>query len=822
MSGLHGVEDSISLSLTSLRSKSSKTHIFMQVVTLLWPPAFFSKNILYNLINAMNKFFMLLPVAAMMMTPSFAQTKGVGPILSIEGGQVQGIATDNAGVTVYKGIPYAAPPIGNLRWKEPQPVKAWKGVKLCDRFGHPGYQSVHYPGGYATEWGYGDEAPYSEDCLYLNVYTKAAGNPGKKLPVALWIHGGGYMEGWGTEPEFDGQEWASKDVVLVTINYRLGIFGFMTHPELSKESPHHVSGNYGILDQIQSLKWIKANIEKFGGDSNNVTIFGQSAGAGSVRTICESPLARGLFHKAVIMSGGGIDVPGKNGQAPKLATPMAKFFTYNPSLQESEAETKKVMDWAGLTSLRDLRKASTEMLHSLPAIYNRVNKTDTYVFQRPIVDGYVSLKSFDKATREGTIADVPYMIGYTLNDMGNMSDGIAEFCKVRNAGGNKAWAYEFARPLPDDGSMPEVSARLSGAFHSSDLWYVFKSLKHCWRPWTKGDWDLSEKMLTAWTNFAKYSNPNGESDGAWTPCTEQSPKFMLFKLDNQEAEASAMGSPIVATVNAQRIVDGGGTGNYKALMMDLTSLPAHTVFAPKDLSKFNSKNPLPVLVWGNGACSNSPWEHYRFLNEIASHGYLVIATGFYPRGDEPYEGEMSKPEQQVQSIDWAFAQNKDKNSPFFGKINTKAICAAGMSCGGLQTLFNCGDKRIKTYMICNSGLFIDANAAIPGMPMPGKDQLKKVHGPIMYLLGGETDIAYKNGMDDFHRINNVPAIAVNYPVGHGGTYREEFGGEFRFPAVAWLNWQLKKDQEAAKMFVGKDCGILKRDKWTIEKNSKVK
>ena len=407
---------------------------------------------------------------------------------------------------------------------------------------------------YTSEWGYGDEAPYSEDCLYLNVWTKAPGQTEKKLPVALWIHGGGYREGWGSEPEFDGQEWASKDVVLVTINYRLGIFGFMTYPELSAESPHHVSGNYGILDQIQSLKWVKENIAQFGGDPNNVTIFGQSAGAGSVRTLCESPLARGLFHKAVIMSGGGINIPAKDGEEAKPATPVNKFFTYNPTLAESEAETKKVMDWAGLTDLKALRAASTEILYSIPQLYNMVNKSDVFVMQRPIVDGYVSLNNFDAATREGTIADVPYMIGYTLNDMGSMGPGIAEFCKVRQSQGAKAWAYEFARKLPDDGKHPAITSRLKGAFHSSDLWFVFKSLKHCWRPWTQGDWDLSEKMLTAWTNFAKYSDPNGQPTAnsqsptaniGWEPCTTEKPHFMRFKLDDKDAEASDMGDFLV-------------------------------------------------------------------------------------------------------------------------------------------------------------------------------------------------------------------------------------------------------------------------------------
>ncbi|MBR4687268.1 MAG: carboxylesterase family protein, partial [Bacteroidales bacterium] len=196
------------------------------------------------------------------------------PILTIEGGQVQGVATDIAGVTAYKGIPYAAPPIGDLRWKAPQPVVPWDGVKVADRFGHPGFQAVHYPGGYTLEWGYGEEAPFSEDCLYLNVWTTAPGKTDAKLPVAYWIHGGGYREGWGSEPEFDGEEFAAHGVVLVSINYRLGVFGFLAHPELAAESPNGVSGNYGVLDMIQGLKWVKENIAQFGGDPDNVMIFG--------------------------------------------------------------------------------------------------------------------------------------------------------------------------------------------------------------------------------------------------------------------------------------------------------------------------------------------------------------------------------------------------------------------------------------------------------------------------------------------------------------------------------------------------------------------
>ncbi len=272
----------------------------------------------------------------------------------------------------------------------------------------------------------------------------------------------------------------------------------------------------------------------------------------------------------------------------------------------------------------------------------------------------------------------------------------------------------------------------------------------------------------------------------------------------------------------QKVVEDGGTGPSKAIMKEEASLPAHTVFVPQDLSKFGKKNPLPVLVWGNGACTNSPWEHYKFLNEIASYGFIVLATGYIPMEEQPFRGPMSTTQQQIESIDWAFAQNADPKSPYYNKIDVKNICVAGMSCGGLQTLFNCADPRITLLMICNSGLFNqqNANQAVGGMPMPPKEKLNEIHTPIMYLLGGETDIAYGNGMDDFRRISHVPACAANFPVGHGGTYREPHGGEFTVVALAWLQWQLKGDKKAAKMFVGNDCDLSKRKDWTIEKNAK--
>ena len=332
---------------------------------------------------------------------------------------------------------------------------------------------------------------------------------------------------------------------------------------------------------------------------------------------------------------------------------------------------------------------------------------------------------------------------------------------------------------------------------------------------------------------------HGEKDNV-VPCCQGKKFFELLQAAGVKTEATFVpegghGMGMYSEENLQkmvnfldaargartRIIEDGGTGAYKAILKEDPTLKEHTIIVPQDLSKFNAKNPLPVLVWGNGACANSPFEHINFLNEIASNGYIVLATGNIPMTDEWYKGPMSRSEQQIESIDWIIAQNADPASPYYQKIDVKNICVAGMSCGGLQTLYNCADPRIKTLMICNSGLFNQQNAhqAVGGMPMPTKDKLKDIHTPIIYILGGEKDIAYENGMDDFHRISHVPSCATNFPVGHGGTYREPHGGEFTVVALAWLNWQLKNDKKAAKMFKGKNCELSTRKDWTIEKNA---
>ena len=368
-----------------------------------------------------------------------------------------------------------------------------------------------------------------------------------------------------------------------------------------------------------------------------------------------------------------------------------------------------------------------------------------------------------------------------------------------------------------DGNTPkQFSARVASGLRGGQIEVRIDSLKGAllarlevpgtggWEKWQTLSADIENQMVNG-------QMVNGKCHDLYLVFTgRKGPK--LFNFDWWQIEGA----------QKSLVVEDGGTGNYKAIMKEEASLEAHTVFVPQDLSAFNEKNPLPVLVWGNGACTNSPWEHFKFLNEIASHGYLVLATGYIPMEEKPYQGPMSTTEQQIQSIDWAIAQNADPASLYYNKVDVKNICVAGMSCGGLQSLYNCADPRITSLMICNSGLFKNSNRnqAVGGMPMPDKSKLKEIHTPIIYILGGKEDIAYENGMDDFHLISHVPACAANFPVGHGGTYRQPHGGEFSVVALNWLNWQLKGDKQSALMFKGKDCLLSKRQGWTIEKNAK--
>ena len=473
----------------------------------------------------MKRLFIILALAAL------AACKPVNPILRVEGGLVKGVPTETPGVTVYKGIPYAAPPVGDLRWKAPQPVKNWGSLRICDTWGHPAWQNSHTPGGYTPEFFFDGDPEFSEDCLYLNIWTPAAGNPEAKLPVTLWVHGGGYVAGWGFEPEMDGEEWAKHGGVLVTFNYRLGLLGFLAHPGLSAESPDGVSGNYGMLDQVAALKWVKDNISVFGGDPDHITVMGQSAGAMSVQTLVTSPLSKDLIAGAIIQSGGGIRESQLLGGTP---------------LSLAEESGRNLMDWAGCKTLEEMRAIPPKDLLTLVSRYRNATGQNVQGVTAPVTDGHALSETFSEAALGGRIANIPYMIGCTLDDMPALASGIDRFCAERQKAGGKAYAYRFDRRLPTDG-RPDV---LKGAFHSSELWFMFKSLRFCWRPFTEGDYDLAEQMITCWTNFAACGDPNGTDGGPWTPCTEESPLFMHFGLDGDGAAVSAMGPMQPETITA--------------------------------------------------------------------------------------------------------------------------------------------------------------------------------------------------------------------------------------------------------------------------------
>ncbi len=276
---------------------------------------------------------------------------------------------------------------------------------------------------------------------------------------------------------------------------------------------------------------------------------------------------------------------------------------------------------------------------------------------------------------------------------------------------------------------------------------------------------------------------------------------------------------IISDSVVSRVVEEGGTGLYRAVMLKEPTLPTHTVFRPANLKVFNKTNKLPIIAWGNGACYNSPWEHVNFLNEVASHGFLVVAIGVMPKETGEQVKGRSQSTQLLDALDWAIAQNKDRKSPFYNKLDVSKIAVSGMSCGGLQTLEVAGDPRVSTVVVCNSGIFSTPGNGRSAMPNLTKENLSKIHTPTLYLLGGEKDIAYANGMDDFQRINHVPVFMANMDVGHGGTYSQPHGGEFARVATAWYKWQLKGDRTAGQLFSGEPAGLSTTSNWRVEKKN---
>jgi para-nitrobenzyl esterase len=455
--------------------------------------------------------------------------------VKVEQGIVQGTLED--GLRVFKGIPFAEPPVGDLGWKAPQPAEKWEGVKQTTAFAPTPMQGGNPPSG------------KSEDCLYLNIWTPAKSSK-DKIPVLVWIYGGGFSFGSTSEPGYDGANLAKKGVVLVSIAYRVNQFGFLAHPELSAESPNHVSGNYGILDQIAGLQWIKENIAAFGGDPNKVTIFGESAGGISVSMLCASPLAKGLFSGAISQSGGSF------GPTRRTTYPGENMKT----LEQAEADGIVYVQNAGASSIAELRKIEAD---KLPGGFGMPGGW-------PIVDGYFIPDDQYKMYEAGNFNDTPILVGYNSDEgasftrtkdpkeftesvqqrYGKFAGALLEAYPVTestvpktardlardaafgwhtwswarlqsNMGKSKAWLYYFDQH-PD---YPEDSPQYGyGSPHGQDVAYVFMHVNAA----NESDAALSEAIGTYWTNFAKYGNPNGESVPEWPPFSDENPNVMYL------------------------------------------------------------------------------------------------------------------------------------------------------------------------------------------------------------------------------------------------------------------------------------------------------
>lgn len=474
---------------------------------------------------------------------------------TIETGKVRGVACGWPSITAFYGIPYAAPPVGELRWRPPQPAAPWEGVRDCARPG-PRCPQAGVSGDFYRREFYPVEEPMSEDCLYLNIWTPAQSLEGR-LPVMFWIHGGAFVTGYGHSAHFDGEHFARQGVILVTINYRLNIFGWMVHPELSAENQRGISGNYGLMDQIAALRWVKRNIMAFGGDPDKITIAGQSAGAMSVNCLLHSPVVRGDFRGAIMQSGGGL-----------LAFPDTSHYR---TVQEAEKRAD-LRNELGVDTIAEARALSSMEL------LERWLKTgfDRSSFQTcPVIDGCILDKHLAETAQAGTYAPVPTLLGYTAKenlptmptpeilravmerDMGEKATEFLKLCPLEDEAEWKQFMFSsctemlrssceaWARLVERQGTAPAYVYNLTrrppgdnaGAFHAADLMYVFKTLLRSWRPWTGQDYEIATAMNTYWANFVKYGTPNGsnglndKSLPVWVPFTAESELTMEFGND---------------------------------------------------------------------------------------------------------------------------------------------------------------------------------------------------------------------------------------------------------------------------------------------------
>jgi para-nitrobenzyl esterase len=500
---------------------------------------------------------------------------GIKEPIQVEGGQITGTPGWGWGVREYLGIPFAAPPVGNLRWRAPQPVVAWQGVRAADRYSPACMQSQYSAN--SSSWNRG-LINTSEDCLYLNVWTPAA-SADERLPVLVWIYGGGGTHGSTAEPIYDGNAMAKKGVVVVSMNYRVNVFGWMAHPELTKESEHHSSGNYGSLDQLAGIKWVKANIAHFGGDPNKVTIWGESGGSRSVNFLAASPLLKGYARAAIAES----------------HTSFGRMAT----LTEAEATGVAFTKAAGKSSLAELRAMSAADLLE-------VFEKNQAGLSGAIVDGWFLPEDIYTIYSKGKQNDIPLITGGTNDEGGNLGTGgtggrggmpdtltkyrewakqnfgdqadkllalypaasDAEAAKAYhdvnrdiNYAGHRTWAklqattgkspvfiYDFSQIPPHPQGNGNNPAAANGAVHFSEVIYVFNNLRVKDYPWTDVDRRVADKMATWWSNFAKNGTPNGPGIENW-PVYNPKDEFWLNIGDPVRVERfNSAGIDLIAAV----------------------------------------------------------------------------------------------------------------------------------------------------------------------------------------------------------------------------------------------------------------------------------
>lgn len=470
----------------------------------------------------------------------------------IDGGEVEGL--DKGEVTAFLGVPFAAPPLSDLRWRPPQPVASWSGTRGATEFS-PSCMQRDQAGGFGP-WTpeYIIPGGVSEDCLYLNVWT-AAGTPGDKLPVLFWIHGGGYNSGSGSVPVYEGQALARRGIVVVTVNYRVGVLGFLAHPELTAESGHDASGNYGLLDLVAALKWTQANITAMGGDPSRVTIAGQSAGASAVQTLLASPLAKGLFHRAIIQSGPGGALALRTGL--EAAEKAGAAYMKSKGVDTIEALRRLPADGADLRGISDGTKNQQPALGRFGPVLDGWylprnwpsdgSQPEAHDGPIPVMGGVTADEGsfapnygradraeFERVARQrfGSLAD-EFLELYPIQDDSQAGPVIMEATRDRYRAGTYTWAAD--RLAAGQGptyiylwghTEPGNNSDHYRAFHSSEIPYVFDTLGKADRPYAEEDQRIANLMAAYWANFVKSGDPNGEGLPAWPAVKPASPLIM--------------------------------------------------------------------------------------------------------------------------------------------------------------------------------------------------------------------------------------------------------------------------------------------------------